>query len=91
MEETNDTRLLLISKEKPTPDFWINIYPPIPTAEEVEGPSLLEFLEQRNYQAAESKNEFDASIVIMSAFGIIITGIVFRSKKQRRFSRHHNG
>jgi hypothetical protein len=91
LEETNDTRLLLISKEKPTPDYWINIYPPIPTVEEVEGPSLLEFLEQRNYQAAESKNEFDASIVIMSAFGIIITGIVFQSKKQLRFSRYHNG
>jgi hypothetical protein len=86
LEETNDTRLLLISKENPNPDFWINIYPQIPAPEDVEGPSLLKFLEERDYQAVESKTNYDASIFLLSAYGIILTCVLFRNKKNLRFS-----
>jgi hypothetical protein len=90
LEETNDTRLLLISKDIPTPDYWVNIYPPIPTPEDVEGPSLLTLLEDQYYQAIESNNDIDASIIISSAFGIIFTGVLIGYRRRSRFSWFHD-
>ncbi len=37
----NDTRLLLISQDRPQPNYTINIFPPVPTPEEVEPATLL--------------------------------------------------
>ncbi len=37
----NDTRLLLISQDRPQPNYTINIFPPVPTPEEVELATLL--------------------------------------------------
>ena len=50
----NDTRLLLISQVKPQPNYTINIFPPVPTSDEVEHTTLISENEE-NIEAPDTQ------------------------------------
>ena len=70
--DVNATRLLLISAEKPSPDYSINIFPPIPTPEEVEGPSFIAYLENLQESTAEPSVRIPVPVFLESMLGFIL-------------------
>jgi hypothetical protein len=83
----NETRLLLISTEKPSPSYWINIFPPVPTAEEVEGISLIEYLEIKQEAASELTPQTPAPIIETGMLGFILVNPLLIHWRYRRIIR----
>ncbi len=85
--EANETRLLLISTEKPSPDYWINTSPPIPTPEEVEGPSLIAYLERQGDETVEPSVRPPVPLLLVGVAGFIPVNALLIYWRRRRISR----